>query len=279
MRNRFLKISTLAFLFLVFAATLMLVACSEKEEKILEPPPLSDTPDRVTSFPPQTHEYPEEIMKTLPTVYFSNNSTYHDELAVPITYFITKDYSENNGRRHSFQIVSYDNTTSRREGNKDLTYSEFQKGDFLTDRGASYFHELSTRQIYLNNVNRAIEIRWYRSIVVVRPNGDEVLFQVNILNHSTQTNPQDNNNRINAFKLQDLITDYITKTKENYEYHIYSADNSTTVLQWHDLQTAYNTRGADDDRVFYPTKSNDVPEALRPRNITKIVLASRNIGT
>ena len=279
MRNFFLKKSTRLILSLLMVATLALVACSDKEEKtpvvppVLVPPALSNIADLEIAFPGQDDEIDEDLIVVLPEVKFTATSTpLHDVRAVPLSHFVLDYDGENFAKLHSYQIVAYDGATSRRDENKDLYWDTFKNGHYVIDFTRSYFHELSQESNYSYNVNMAREIRFYRTVMVVKPDGEEVMFQVNILSHENRINPQNSNNVERSFKLSDLITNYVTLTPQNFEYIITATDGSSATLEWHQLQGACYSRVI--ERVFFPT-IEDFTGAMRLRDLMKVELFNR----
>ena len=278
MRKTNLKKQTKLFLILILVATVLFVACSSDEEKPAVPPQLSTSPDRTIVFPPQDEEYDEDLIVVLPVVHFTATATQNDVSAVPLSYFILNYDSENYARMHTYQITAHDGITSRREGSSDLVWNTFRNGHFLIDTIRTYFHTQSLSANYNYNIQLAKDIRLYRSIIVVKPDGEEVLFQVNILKHENRNNPQNNNTTERAFKMSDLISTYITKSPQNYEYFLTAADftggnTGSATLQWSDMQSAWYSRNI--DRVFFPTMPADMPGVMRLRDVIRVELFLR----
>ena len=281
MRKFILNQKTIKLLFLFILATFILVACSDKEDDPVIPPALSNVNDRVILFPPSDHEYDESLIEVLSDVQFTATSNPENNVrAVPLSHFILNYDSENYAKMYTYQIVAHDGVTSRRNGSIDPSWYSFSSGHLLIDTGRTYFHDFSHEDAFFNyNIAMAREIRLYRSIVVVKPDGEEVLFQVNILKHENRHNPQNNNNSENAFKMTDLISNYITKTPQNYEYFLTAADytggnTGSSTLQWSDIQDAWYSRTT--DRVFYPQRPADVPGNMRLRDVVRIELRIKN---
>ena len=280
MRNFILKKSGKYLMFLVIVTTLFFVACSDNGDEPIKPPELATNADTIIPFPSQDEEFDENLIVVLPIVNFSATSNPQTNVqAVPISHFVLEHDSENFARMHTYQIFAHDGINSRRNGNEDLDWDAFQEGYFLNETIRTYFHDISQKEDYSFNIQLAREIRMYRSIYVVKPDGEEVLFQVNILRHENRSNPQNNNYTERAFRMSDLITGYITKTPQNYEYFITSTDytggnTGYAILQWSDIQAAWYSRNI--DRVFFPQMPSDMPGAMRLRDVIKVELRAKN---
>ena len=280
-------------LFFVVATALMLVACSEKEkgggfDPDDRPPILSNTPDDIIQFPPKDHQFDENLVVVLPEVNFSASNIQNDLKAVLLDFFFLPQtenqlYYENEARMHTYRIVASDGWNPWKDRqSKDLYWDEYKTGylilyDDIQDRNhfRSYFHDFSQKSVYSYNVQNTNELQIYRTITVVKLDGEEVMFQVNILDHQEIENPQNTNSSDleNAFKMLDLITPYITKTPEQYDYFITSNDGFTTTLEWIRIQSAWYSRVI--DRVFYPNEASDFSGQLRPRNVVRIEVRSK----
>jgi len=281
MRNFFLNTNTKYVFIFILMAVFMFTACSEKNGKgggdTHLPPSLSNDPDETILFPAQDYEFDDDWVVVLPIVNFSATNTQTDVEAVPLSYFVLLNespiFSEDYAKMFTYRIVSSDgwDPWSMRQA-IDLYWDTLMNG-FLTliDPYRTYFHELSQNSVYAYNVQSANKLQVYRTIMVVKPDGTEVMFQVNILDHVEQNNPQNTADILElSFKMTDLITKYITESPQDYEFLIAAADGFTTILGWEHIQGAWYSRML--ERVFYPSEDGDVPGQLRPRNVTSITL-------
>ena len=293
-------------LLVVVAVALLLSACSEKGKngppEIDFPPPLSNVPDETIPFPERDFQFDESLIVELPVVNFSASNIQNNVKAVRLDFFfnmpnksgkldsqrlmsigtIYDSNSEAEAKMFTYRIVASDlwNPWKDRQA-KDLYWDRYKEGfltiyDDIEDRNhfRTYFHELSQESVYSYNVQNAHELQLFRTITVVKPDGEQVMFHVNILNHEEINNPQNSADVLeNSFKMIDLITDYVTKTPEIYEYFITAADDFTTTLQWNHIQGAWYSR--DIERVFYPAEDENVSGQLRPRNVVRIELRIR----
>ena len=278
MRKHLLTMLAIMSILVVLSTVMLIGGCSSKEEeRIIEPPLLSNAPDEIVQFPEQGFVYPDQNVETLQDVHFAEGNILPTTTAVSLEYFILRRFSENTAKLYTYQIVASSNVTTRRNGNKDFYWDGFVKGYYLNAFASSYFQEQSIAHNYNFNLSGVTQINMYRTFNVIKPGTfEEVMFHVNLLKHENINNPQNNNTRENAFKLRDLITDYVTKTPQNYEYYITTAEyiggaTGHATLQWSDIQAAYYST-SEGGRVFYPTRGNEVPESMRPRDVIKIEL-------
>ncbi|MCL2064800.1 MAG: hypothetical protein FWG98_10595 [Candidatus Cloacimonetes bacterium] len=277
-------------LFLVVATALMLVACSEKDDNPFiqeddRPPTLSNTPDDSILFPPRDHQFAENLIVVLPEVNFSATNTQNDVKAVPLDFFFLPQIEnqinfESDAQMYTYRIVASDgwNPWKDRQA-KDLYWDEYKTGylvlnDDIQDRNhfRSYFHEMSQESVYSYNVQNTHELQLYRTIKVVKLDGEEVMFHLNILDHQEIENPQNENSMDKSFKLQDLITGYITKTPEQFEYEAISVDDRSFTFTWPQLQTAYYSR--DIDRIFFPF-TEEFTGQMRLRDLVRVEVRNR----
>ena len=286
-------------LFLVMATALMLVACSEKGKNPIPtpgddfPPTLSNKPDETIPFPPRNYQFDENLVVVLPEVNFSASNRQTDVKAVGLDFFFLsamgqseigtttqKSMSVDEAKMFTYRIVASDgwNPWKDRQA-KDLYWDGYKEGfltlyDDIQDRNhfRTYFHDLSAESVYSYNVQSAHELQLYRTITVVKLDGEEVMFQVNILDHQEIENPQNTNSDDleESFKMMDLITRYITNTPEQYEYVVTSNDGFISILTWQHIQGAWYSRVV--DRVFYPNEAPNFSGQLRPRNVVRIEL-------
>ena len=283
-KNFFHKLNGKLLPILLIALSFLFTACSEKEKggngPIPVPPGLSNTPDYTYNFPPADHEFDKEQIVVLPVVNFSATNVQNDVEAVSLE-LLLKDVeiltNPSAANKFTYRIVASDGFDPYKDRQQfDLYFDVLSKGHLtLIDPYRTYFHELSQGQnpVYAYNVQRAQEIRMYRTVTVVRPDGLEVMFQLNILNHQPVENPNNNNNLDNSFRLIDLITEFITDTPEANEYFLTAADwtsgsQGQVFFTWSDIQAAYYSR--DTDRVFFP--HTEVPGNMRLRDLVKIQL-------
>ena len=280
MRNFILKRGLRLFWSLVVFAVFFMTACSVEEEGPLYPPALSNKSDRTIDIPAQDTEYDFDLIEIIPTVYLSPSATMHDLSAVPFDYFVIEAVTEMQARMHTYQLVSHDGVTSRRDDNIDLYWKDFAKGYLLIDFLRAYFHEYSQKQNYGYNLQFVKEIRMYRTMTVVKPDGEEVLVHVNTLNEYKMNNPQNGHTTDNSFRMQDLITKYITKSPQNYRYFITSADytggsTGSAILEWTDMQRSYYSKERDVERIFFPSEPQNMAGTLRLRDVVRVELISK----
>ena len=276
-------------MFFVMALALMLVACSEKDDPIIPPddtpPTLSNTPDSSMLFPPRDYEMHESMIVVLPEVHFSGTNTQYDVNAVRMDFFF--DWETNNhlffesmAYLYTYRIVASDgwNPWKDRQA-KDLYWDDYKSGyltlnDDINDRNhfRAYYHDFSLDSIYAYNVQNTHELQLYRTITVVKLDGERVMFQLNILEHQDVINPQNDDSIDRSFKLMDLITGYITKTPEQLQYEAISVDERSFTFTWSQLQTAYYSR--DIDRVFFPY-TEEYTGQMRLRDLVEIRISNR----
>jgi hypothetical protein len=264
---------------LVIAIMLVMVACSEKgnSSKVKDsfPPPLSNKPDITLMFPPEGTEFDDNLIVILPVANLSSSNTQLNQNAISLKHFIPEGMAGIMGIMHTYRIVASDGWNPHKDrGQPDLNWTDFIKGFYLPSFHRTYFHDFSQDLNFAYNVKRVQEIQAYRTITVVKADSEEVLFQVNILDIEDMINPQNGDNIEKAFKLNSLITKYITDTPQNYEYFITAADytggsQGAATLNWHFLQGAYYS--LDIDRVFFPVLEGHTGN-MRLRNLIKIEL-------
>ncbi|MCL2064799.1 MAG: hypothetical protein FWG98_10590 [Candidatus Cloacimonetes bacterium] len=281
MRKSFLKYYARFVLFFLVVAFLGFVACSSNdddnnEEITPQPPILSTKSDATIVFQSQ---YNPDWIVTLPDVKL-DNVTITPATAVQLNLIVRDEITEETAKMHTYEVVPFPgpDRESSRKGGPDLYWNSFSKGYYLTAFQRTYFSDFSESGNYYYNVPLAEKIELYRSITVVRPDGREVLFQVNILTHSQMNNPQNGGTLDNSFKMQDLITNYITTTPQNYQYFVTSADyveggsSGFAVFEWSDIQGAHYSREPGRDRVFFPSQPANMTGTLRLRNVIRIEL-------
>ena len=212
----------------VIIAALFLVACEEKDSKPsnpILPPALSNNPDRVVSLLPESG-VPDSIVVTID---YQGNPVN----AVPLPYFIMD--VENSGMYY-YEIVAPDfSPRDSSNGGYDLSYNIFSSGYLLPSIDyRTYFENPDLPSAF--NVKNASILNLYRTIVIVKPDGEEVPFEINILGVMDIVHHADGPRT--AYRLKDLITNYITTTPENYEYLFTGVDGfiSRENFTWADLQ-------------------------------------------
>ena len=216
----------------VILAVFFLVACEEKDSNnkplVGLPPVLSNNPDLVVSLPPVDTIFPDSVMVEI---------TYQGDQvdAVPLLYFIN---DIDNPGLYYYEIVGQPNNWSPRDssnGGYDLSWSIFNLGYLLPSKDyRTYFEDPDLPSAF--NVKSASNINLYRTIIVVKPDGEEVPFEINILEVIDIEHHLDGMRT--AYRLKDLITSYITTTPENYEYVFTAVDGfmGRDNFFWWDMQ-------------------------------------------
>ena len=215
----------------VIIAVFFLAACEEKDSNdkpiVVLPPVLSNIPDDVVNFPPIDTVFPDSVIVEI---------TYQDNQvdAVPLLHFIS---NIDNPGLYYYEIVSSDGFSPRSSSNGgyDLLWDIFNTGYLLPSINyRTYFEDPDLPSAF--NVRNASVINLYRTIIVVKPDGEEVPFEINILEVVNIEHHADGSRT--AYLLKDLISGYITTTPENYEYIFTAVDGFTgrDNFTWSDMQ-------------------------------------------
>jgi len=269
---------------LYIVITLTMLACSEKDNiKNIPgtlPPALSNTPDLTIKFPPEGTIFDDSLIVVLPVINLSGTNTQINQNAIPLKYFVLDEISETLVNMHTYRIVASDGWNPYKDrGQLDLQWNNFIKGYYLPAFHRTYYHDFSQNSNYAFNVQRVQDIQLYRTIIVVKPDGNEVLFQVNTLEIVNMVNPQNNNNLEKSFQLSSLITQYITSSPQNFEYFITAADytggsQGSATLNWYFIQGAYYS--IDIERIFFPVIEG-YDGRMRLRNLIKIEMINNEL--
>jgi hypothetical protein len=248
---------------------LVIVACSEKSTKpkdvLLVPPALSTTPCYIISI---TDPIADMSVYTLtPDITYLDDSS--PTTAISLEQFIPTTLTVHGiaipRALFSFNQIASDGFTPRSPSTfrSDLLWDEFAAGYLLPHRGfRSYFPD---KNIGAYNVRNIRDFHLHRSIIIVKANGDSVLFQIGAM---TKTEIELSSNLVDAIKLTDFITPYVTETPANYQYLIEGVDGANFTITWTQLQAGYFVIST--DRFEYPGIT--IAGAARMRNPMKISL-------
>jgi hypothetical protein len=246
----------------------VIVACSEKNSKpqdvLLLPPALSTTPCHTISI---TDPIADMSIFTLTQIRYETDDSL--TTAISLEQFITTTLTIGEiaipRALFSFNQIASDGFSPRNPSTfrGDLLWDEFAAGYLLPHRGfRSYFPD---KNIGAYNVRNIRDFHLHRSIIIVKANGDSVLFQTSALE---KTEIELSSHQVEAIKLTDFITPFVTETPTNYQYLIEGVDGANFPLTWTQLQAGYFVIST--DRFEYPSIS--IAGAARMRNPMKISL-------
>jgi len=225
-------------LFFVIVVTIfMLMGCSEKDstgpdENQADPPSLAEAPDVEFAFPDsadlvnftsQDVEYSSEIVTAYSLVQFLN----FEREGIPEL-------------EYTYEIVSEDGYTPRDGGNPDLSWENFETGYLLpTEKFRTYFASEDIETAY--NVKYALKLNLYRTVSVVKADGIIVPFQTGAFEITDIHHQAGNGNFYDdpGFALENFISEYITDSPDNYQYHFLTSDDYAIEFMWEDIQAAY----------------------------------------
>ena len=277
MRKINLKKQKSFIVFLIVIVLVLFTACSEKEKTTLTPdtatpPVMASTPDFVITMPAEDTVFPDSVITEIS---YSGSLT----PAVKLDFFIKKSITDSlaltnkeSRKLFAYHIIATDLFTPRNRGLDDLTWDIFAEGYLLPEKSyRTFFEELSNQEINTYNVKNVRNIELFRSIIVEKPDGTKVLFENNIF--STEMIANHSDDLENAFKLKDLITEYITKTPENYTYLFTAVDDFTMEYEWSHIQAGYWLKQS--ERTIFPTMPDLPNNMIRFKNLMKISLISR----
>jgi len=250
-------------------------ACAEKDRRtgiddLVYPPALSKTPDVVIEMPASNFRFADSDFTVTQILYRDamTDVISMDQFVDKATTDELTDISNANESRRLFtyRLVATDGWNPLEVRSlRDLYWDEFVKGYLVpSDRFRAYYPDFSALNINGYNVQNMGTIELFRSITVVEPGGKEVLFHINTLTIANATN--NSGELAPAAKLKDLITEYITKTPEKYDYIITAVNGSYFTFEWSDMVNGFFF--VDEDRTFVPGKAGQ----FRVRNPMRISL-------
>ena len=257
-----LKVTSFKTLLVLLFCLLIFSACSEKDNGPAvigeEPPVHSRIPNAVVNMPAESFNFDDSS-------YTVGQIMYNDVMtnAISLDQFIRKSVTDgltnisnaNESRNlYTYRLVASDGWNPLDERSlKDLSWAEYIKGYLIpSDRYRVYYPDFSAQNVNGYNVRNINKIELYRTIIVVKPNSDEVVFQISQFN-AHQNIPDRDANPNPAFKFTDLITPFITKTPASYNYVIKAIDHATQnqatqEYTWEEFQKGYLTLGEGSQR-------------------------------
>ncbi|MCL1827334.1 MAG: hypothetical protein FWG20_04755 [Candidatus Cloacimonetes bacterium] len=245
----------------IIVSLLFITACDERTTKEKDPgpghqpPALSNTPDIVVEINFSLLEASEL------TIDYQGNQV----KAITLPDLIDL---EEIAELYSYQIVGADGFSPRTasQGGYDLVWDDFATGYLIKTDSTSYrtyypaFSEVGNNGF---NVKNPAIFNLYRSIIVEKIDGESVVFELNILD-VVQVDEQD------AYRLQDLITPYVSDTPAENEYFFvdHTGDFAREPISW-----AMMTDGVfiiETGRTFFPNFNEGWN---RFRNLQKIYIS------
>ena len=146
----------------------------------------------------------------------------------------------------AIEIVSSDedgNWTPRDNGYYDLSWDDFMTGYLLPDeKGRTYFADENIPSGY--NVKWAYYLRLYRKIDVVL-DANIIIFETGVFTpHEITYTKDEETYTVNAIKLENFISDYVTQDPQNFQYFFTAADgwvndDSNNIFSWDTIQNGY----------------------------------------
>lgn len=264
------------YLLLLGFILLVLTACSEKSSKNTLIPGVEIAPLLATQADAE-FILPAQGSVTADTVIVYKGE---ETPAVKLCRFINKNIldeisnTNNESRRlFTYELIGSDGFTPRKSEN-DLLWINFKDGFLLPEKSfRGYFEYFDNLGIGTYNVKDLAKIKAYRTIIVVKADGEEVFFQLKS-NSITKTEILNYHDELeNAIALKSFITDYITKTPQNYIYRFEAVDAYTMDYEWSLIEAGYwliNT-----ERTSFPNIEDLPNNQRRFRNLMKISLISK----
>lgn len=263
------------FWVLLLIGLFLLTACSEKDD---DTTPVTANPPAMSSLPVQVYTMPAESTAFDPGLLVDvqyNNAT---EQAVSLTHFITKAMTDllegasssdttETQNLFSYHLIASDGFTPRDRSYADLTWEQFKTGYLLPNNSfRSYFPSDAIQTAF--DVKHLQTIKIYRSVVVVKPNNENVLWEMSTLD-STTVNNYDGNPET-AYSLKDMISTYITDNPAGYKYIFTANDGYQVEYTWQEMQDCKwlkNTK-----RTIFPNYQ-DMPNSRKKfKKLWKITL-------
>ncbi|MCD6177594.1 MAG: hypothetical protein J7K29_07135 [Candidatus Cloacimonetes bacterium] len=157
------------------------------------------------------------------------------------------DEDEFDGRKlFAIEIVSSDedgNWTPRDNGYYDLSWEDFITGYLLPDeKGRTYFADENIPSGH--KVKWAYYLRLYRKINVVL-DANIIIFETGAFTpHEITYTKDEETYTVNAIKLENFISDYVTQNPQNFQYLFTAADgwvndDSNNIFSWDTIQNGY----------------------------------------
>ena len=232
------------WLLLLLGLFILFTACSEKDDdnptgpsNQPQPPAMATIAD--TAFTISTN-VPAEWLATI---------TYSDQQvqAASLAHYVDKSVTDqlttisdttgaiDSRTLYAYQLISTDGFTPRNKHYNDLYWTDITAGYLLPSVDfRTYFPSTSIPTAF--DVKNIATIKAYRVFNVVSPT-DTVMFELNSLTATTHLNYS--NAEEKAYKLQDLITNYVTATPANYKYRLIAVDGYSKEYTWEQIQQGY----------------------------------------
>jgi len=229
--------SKLTFLLSAIIVVMFAFGCSEKD---------STGNDDPTGIPPELSEIPELIIAIPDSANLVNYTSElvdydgEDVIAYSLTQFLDLDRDYTTELEYSYELVSDDGYSPREGGNPELTWIQFETGYLLpTEKYRTFFPSDDIETAY--DVKYASNINLYRTITVVSADGTQIPFQTGAID-TTGVYHQAGNGEFYTdpgFELAEFISEYVTGSPEEHEYHFTNSEDETEIITWENIQAAY----------------------------------------
>ncbi|MDD4155992.1 MAG: hypothetical protein PHY08_05405 [Candidatus Cloacimonetes bacterium] len=231
----FLRLLLLSFLLF----SLVLTACSEKDDNdpII---PTDQVPPQRASVPNYSFIMPDvsEIV-TDTTIIYKDNEVQATSLENFIDKVITDSLAntdKESRRLFTYELISEDGFSPRTRNENDLTWDTFKTGFLLPNEDFRSYFDMP---ISTYNVKFLNEIAAYRTIIIEKADGEEVLFQLKSSSLTPTEIPNYDEELEQAISLSAFITEYVTANPQNYNYEFIALDDYAKVYDWNLMQAGY----------------------------------------
>lgn len=247
-----------SFISLVVILTgLLFVGCSESDGNITDPTGNEGTLPELATIP--------DFIFTVPTNLTDFDSVEVDYNGESVWGFPLEQFISFEGRgvlkaeKYLYEMVSSDedgNWSPRNQEYTDLNYSQFSTGYLLpTEKGRTFFPDESIETGY--DTKYAQYFKLYHKIDVERLDGTIVSFETGALTSEEITYYDEGESETDTgISFTQFITDYITKTPENFNYEFTADDDFSETKTWIESETAYWMPENKERIIFFDSELN-----------------------